>query len=82
MEGFKLDVTNFYERNIVGYIENLQEHPLNLFMLILDFEQVKSMVYGGFDKRYEWMASLGLMITIIWIYIEVIRIVAIFANRD
>ena len=52
------------------------------FMLILDFEQVKSMVYGGFDKRYEWMASLGLMITIIWIYIEVLRIVAIFANRD
>ena len=51
-------------------------------MLILDFEQVKSMVYGGFDKRYEWMASLGLMITIIWIYVEVLRIVAIFANRD
>ena len=35
-KGFKLDVTNFYETNIVSYIENLQEHPLDLFMLILD----------------------------------------------
>ena len=35
-EGFKLDITNFYENNIVSYIENLQDHPLDLFMLILD----------------------------------------------
>ncbi len=52
------------------------------FMLILDFEQVKSMVYGGFDKRYEWMAALGLMITIVWIYVEVLRILFAFSKRD
>lgn len=36
MESFKIDITNFYEKNIVSYIENLQEHPLNLFTLIID----------------------------------------------
>lgn len=52
------------------------------FMLALDFEHVNVIVANGFDKRYEWMASLGLMVTLIWIYVEVLRILAIFANRD
>ena len=51
------------------------------FMLAMDFEQVKSIVANGFDKRYEWMAALGLMVTLIWIYIEVLRILAILASR-
>ena len=53
------------------------------FMLAMDFEQVKMIVANGFDKRYEWMAALGLMVTLIWIYIEVLRLLAILAsNRD
>ena len=50
------------------------------FMLALDFEQVNSIVAHGFDKKYEWMASLGLMVTIVWIYIEVLRLLAIIAR--
>lgn len=52
------------------------------FMLALDFEQVKMTVANGFDKRYEWMAALGLMVTLVWIYVEVLRLLAIFADRD
>lgn len=36
MESFKIDITRFYENNILNYFENLQEHPINLFVLILD----------------------------------------------
>ena len=51
------------------------------FMLAMDFERVKSIVANGFDKRYEWMAALGLMVTLIWIYIEALRLLAIIASR-
>lgn len=51
------------------------------FMLALDFEQVNVIVANGFDKKYEWTAALGLMVTLIWIYIEVLRILLIFASR-
>ena len=51
------------------------------FMLAFDFEQVNIFVANGFDKRYEWMASLGLMVTLIWIYIKVLRILAILMSR-
>ena len=52
------------------------------FMLVLDFEEVSIIVANGFDKKYEWTAALGLMVTIVWIYLEVLRLLAIFANRD
>lgn len=51
------------------------------FMLALDFEKVDIIVRNGFDRKYEWTAALGLMVTLIWIYIEVLRILLIFANR-
>lgn len=52
------------------------------FMLAIDFEQVNMTVANGFDKRYEWTAALGLMVTLIWIYIEVLRLLAILSDRD
>lgn len=47
------------------------------FMLVLDFEQVNIIVSNGFDKKYEWTAALGLMVTLVWIYVEVLRILYI-----
>ena len=67
-KGFKLDVTNFYETNIVSYIENLQEHPLDLFMLILDLLIVGFLVVKLFKSIRHTRASQlakGIMILII-----------------
>ena len=47
------------------------------FMLIMDFEEVNRIVANGFDEKYEWMAALGLMVTVVWIYIEVLRLLYI-----
>ena len=51
------------------------------FMLVFDFERVKMIVAHGFDKRYEWMAALGLMVTIVWIYVQVLRILSILLRN-
>lgn len=50
---------------------------IGALMLTLDFERAESIVESGADKRYEWVVSLGLMVTIVWIYIEILRFVAI-----
>lgn len=53
------------------------------FMLVLNFDQAETIVNYGADKNYEWTVSLGLMITIIWIYVEVLRLLIILMqNRD
>ena len=50
---------------------------IGALMLTLDFERAESIVESGADKRYEWVVSLGLLVTIVWIYIEILRFVAI-----
>ncbi len=53
------------------------------FMLVLNFDEAKYYVETGVDKTYEWTAALGLIITLIYIYIQVLRFVAIaMARRD
>src|SRR5690554_1588461 len=53
------------------------------FMLILNFDQAEMIVSHGAPKNYEWSVALGLMVTIIWIYVEVLRLLLIlFSNRD
>lgn len=51
------------------------------FMLTLDFERAKTMVEYGADKRTEWQISVGLLVTIIWIYVEILRLLVIIASR-
>ena len=56
---------------------------IGALMLTLDFERAESIVESGADKRYEWVVSLGLLVTIVWIYIEILRFVAILTmSRD
>lgn len=51
------------------------------FMLVLNFDEAKHYVDNGLDKQYEWTASLGLIVTIIYIYLRVLRFAAILVSR-
>lgn len=48
-------------------------------MLAFDFDRAESIVESGADKRYEWMIAVGLMVTLVWIYIELLRFMALIA---
>ncbi len=50
-------------------------------MLTLDFDRAESIVESGAPKSYEWVVAVGLMVTIVWIYIELLRFLAIIAAR-
>ena len=53
------------------------------FMLVLDFDRAQSIVESGADKKYEWTVSLGLMVTIVWIYVQILRfLLIILSNKD
>ena len=50
--------------------------------LFFDLEHIRQIVEGGHPKEMEWYASFGLVFTLVWLYIEILRIVTIlFANR-
>jgi len=51
------------------------------FMLTLDFDRAEMIVESGSDRAYEWMVAVGLMVTIVWIYLELLRFLAILNSR-
>ncbi|MCL2522062.1 MAG: Bax inhibitor-1/YccA family protein [Erysipelotrichales bacterium] len=50
-------------------------------MLIFDFDRIEAYVTNGADKKFEWPLALGLMVTLVWIYVEVLRLLIILASR-
>jgi uncharacterized YccA/Bax inhibitor family protein len=50
--------------------------------LVLDFDFVESGVRIGAPKYMEWYGAFGLMVTLIWLYLEIIRLLAKFRSRD
>ena len=55
---------------------------LGVLMLILDFDFVERGIAAGLPERESWRAAFGLTVTIIWIYIELLRILAILRGND
>jgi len=50
------------------------------FFLVLDFDQIQRGVNAGVPNQEAWRAGFGLMVTIIWLYLEVLRLLSILRN--
>lgn len=55
---------------------------LGAFMLVLDFANADAVVEAGAPKTTEWQVSLGFMVTLIWIYFQILRLLATIASRN
>jgi uncharacterized YccA/Bax inhibitor family protein len=55
---------------------------LSAFFLLLDFASIENCVESGTDAKIGWILSLGLLVTLVWIYIEMLRLLAIFGRRN
>ncbi|MGC4174531.1 Bax inhibitor-1/YccA family protein [Demequina sp.] len=49
--------------------------------LIADFDFIDNAVKNGAPKEIEWKAAFGLILTLVWLYIEFLRIIAILFGR-
>lgn len=66
----------------MGLISSFIGLGLGVLMLILDFDFVERGIKAGLPERESWRAAFGLAVTIIWIYIELLRILAILRGND
>ena len=44
--------------------------------LVLDFDMIETAVRGGAPKYMEWYGAFGLMVTLIWLYLEILRLLS------
>jgi uncharacterized YccA/Bax inhibitor family protein len=66
----------------LGLVSSFIGLGLGVLMLILDFDFVERGIQAGLPERESWRAAFGLAVTIIWIYIELLRILAILRGQD
>lgn len=50
--------------------------------LVLDFDFIENAVTAGAPKYMEWYGAFGLMVTLIWLYLEILRLLAKLRSRD
>ncbi|MBC7904876.1 MAG: Bax inhibitor-1/YccA family protein [Gemmatimonadaceae bacterium] len=50
--------------------------------LILDFDMIEKGAAMGAPKYMEWYGAFGLMVTIVWLYIEILRLLGKLNSRD
>jgi len=66
----------------LGLIMSFVGLGLGILLLIMDFDFVERGIAAGLPERESWRAAFGLTVTIIWIYIEILRILAILRGND
>ena len=55
---------------------------LAAFSLIMDFTSIEAGVRSGAPQRFSWTAAFGLTVTLVWLYVEIIRLLAILRGDE
>lgn len=52
------------------------------YSLVLDFDSIQQGVRNGAPRQYGWIGGFGIMVTVVWLYIEILRIIAIVRGNS
>ena len=52
------------------------------YSLVLDFDQIQQGVRNGVPRQMGWLGGFGIMVTVVWLYIEILRILAILRGNN
>ncbi|GAC1455164.1 MAG: Bax inhibitor-1/YccA family protein [Pseudarthrobacter sp.] len=66
----------------LGVLIGLLAIGLAAFSLIMDFTSIEAGVRSGAPQRFSWTAAFGLTVTLVWLYVEIIRLLAILRGDD
>lgn len=50
--------------------------------LVLDFDFVEQGIRNGLPREFAWTAAFGLVVTLVWLYLEILRLLAILRGND
>ncbi|WP_183061558.1 Bax inhibitor-1/YccA family protein [Motilibacter peucedani] len=71
----------FYGVSGIGLLLCAAGVALASAFLVLDFDFVEQGVRNGLPERYSWLAAFGLTSTVVWLYIELLRLLAILREN-
>ncbi len=65
----------------MGLLFSVAGLVLGVFMLILDFDFVEQGIAAGIEERESWRAAFAMTVSLVWIYTNLLRILAIFSQE-
>jgi uncharacterized YccA/Bax inhibitor family protein len=78
---FGINIPFLHEGSPLGIVFSLVVVCVAALNLILDFDMVEQGVTMGAPKYMEWYCAFGLMVTIVWLYLEILRLLMKIASR-
>ena len=79
---FGKDIPLIHESGLVGIGFSLFVVVIAALNLVLDFDFIESGVEAGAPKYMEWYAAFGLLVTLVWLYLEILRLLSKLQSRN
>ncbi len=79
---FGVQIPLIHQSGVVGIGFSLFVVIIAALNLVLDFDFIEQGAAAGAPKYMEWYAAFGLMVTLIWLYIEILRLLTKLRSRE
>ena len=79
---FGYSVPGLMDSSMLGICISLLVIVIAALNLILDFDFIEQGVRNFLPKDAEWFGAFGLMVTLVWLYFEILRLLMKFQSRD
>ncbi|MEL7118816.1 MAG: Bax inhibitor-1/YccA family protein [Bacteroidota bacterium] len=79
---FGINLPFLHEGGMVGIGISLVIIGVAALNLLLDFDNFEKGEKYGAPKYMEWFSAMGLIITLVWLYVEILRLLAILSSND
>ncbi|MFM9278604.1 Bax inhibitor-1/YccA family protein [Paenibacillus jiagnxiensis] len=79
---FGITVPYLHDNSLIGIGISVVIVIIAALNFVLDFDFIESGAQQGAPKYMEWYGAFGLMVTLVWLYVEIIRLLAKLRSRD
>jgi uncharacterized YccA/Bax inhibitor family protein len=79
---FGINIPMIHDNGLVGIGFSLFVIVIAALNLVLDFDFIETGVERGAPKYMEWYGAFGLMVTLVWLYIEFLRLLSKLQSRN
>jgi len=79
---FGFGVPYIHQAGWVGIVISVVIVGIAAFNLLVDFAVIESNVSGGSPRYMEWYCGMALLVTLVWLYLEILRLLAKLRGRN
>jgi uncharacterized YccA/Bax inhibitor family protein len=79
---FGFPIPFIHEAGPIGIGFSLVVVVIAALNLVLDFDFIEQAAERGAPKYLEWYGAFGLMVTLVWLYMEILRLLSKLRSRD